>query len=260
MGADEGAVVSVRLVALCLEDRDPAVRGAAARALIALKHCSPAVLTLAAALTHTQLRVRRHAAQALGKMGAAAVGAAAQLGNALSDSSADVRRNAALALNSFSEGNQQHATKLVVALRDASHKVRRNAAQALGRIPSAAADSTLTEALSDVLSSDVNNDVRKRAADALGLLGPSISAEAIRCLGAVLVRDSHPDVRRLCAVALSKMGLASRAALGSLNESMQQELVPQIRGLVNSIVTKLTNQSLKRAQHQQPTCHSWPIN
>ena len=59
MGVDEGAVVSVRLVALCLEDRDPAVRGAAARALIALKHCSPAVLTLAAALTHTQLRVRR---------------------------------------------------------------------------------------------------------------------------------------------------------------------------------------------------------
>jgi HEAT repeat protein len=225
---------------------------------------------LIAALSDGDAGVRRHAAQALGGMGPAASPAATQLGKTLQDPNGDVRRNAALAMNSIGaragsghasssaggDGGAGVSERLVGALSDSSYKVRRNAVQALGKLGAGAGPDVVVP-LCGLLQSDGHIDVRKRSADALGLVlsglrgttgsteGAAATADkaGLNALAATLSSHADSDVRRLSALALARVGACAGGlasdVVGVLKEVCENDDCPKVRGLARQTVDKL---------------------
>ncbi len=122
----------------------------------------PAVPPLIRALNDADSRVRKSAAEALGKIGG--VRAVRTLIRALNDSDWDVRSGAAEALGRIGEPAVE---PLINALNNSDTTgVRVNAAQALGRIGDSRAVKPLERALNDA-----DSRVRKSAAEALRRFG-----------------------------------------------------------------------------------------
>jgi HEAT repeat protein len=144
------------------------------------------------ALKDEDERVRRRAAEALGKMKAEA--AVPQLMEALRDEASFVRRSAVYALGAMK--TEAASPSLVEALKDEDERVRRRAAEALGKMKAEAAVPQLMEALRDK-----DSDVRRSAAQALG----AMKAEAGIPSLVEALKDKDSDVRTSAAEVLGEM-------------------------------------------------------
>ena len=193
---DARAGAEVDTLARDLEDRDPAVRDRAARALGDLRDAG-AIPALVAALADG--RVGRGAVWALTQFTDRRL--VAPLVGALSLPDATAR---ALAAGKLAElGDRAAVPALVATLADEDEHVREEAARALGCLGDRGALEPLLRALQD----DHGAHVREEAAAALGALG----AADERCVEALLAarHDRHVMVRRAAAEALAALGRPS---------------------------------------------------
>jgi HEAT repeat protein len=168
--------------------------------------------------------VRQTAAEALGRLGKDARPATEPLTAALKDKSDTVRAAAAEALGRIGPDAKDAAPALVEALRDkkADRSVRLFAAFALGRIdptPPNLAVAALGEVLRDAESPA---EVRKAAADSLGLLGKG-AEDAVPALAEALNDTKNVEVRRSAAVALAQIGSPAVKALPELRQATRDE-------------------------------------
>lgn len=150
------------------------------------------------------MRQRRNAAFALGKLGSAAASALPSLKKHLKDDDAkEVREAAAYALGDIgleslkSLDDPTLVEVLAAALKDSNPLVRRSAAYALGNFEARA--KSAQGALEAVLASDPSPAVRQNIAWALGKIGP----ETITSLKAAL-RDADPAVQRDAAKSIGR--------------------------------------------------------
>jgi HEAT repeat protein len=164
------------------------------------------ITALLNALTDSNGNVRRHAANALGKLGSEGVIPA--LLNAIEHSNADVRGNAAYALGQL--GSEAAIPALLNAIKDSDYLVRHRAAYALRQLGSEAAIPGLLNALTDS-----NGNVRRHAANTLGDLGSEAAIPGL--LNAI--EHSNADVRGDAAHALGKLG--SEAAIPILLNALK---------------------------------------
>ncbi len=164
------AVPATQALVVALRDRSPDVRLRAAEALGRVGAAAGAAASepLAAALRDTDALVSAEAAKALGLMGDAAAPAAGALGQALGHSQVAVRREAARALARVGRRAEPALAALVAALSDKDKTVCSQAARALGRIgaPARGAVPRLT-----ALSRDPDVLVSREAQGALESIG-----------------------------------------------------------------------------------------
>jgi HEAT repeat protein len=192
------AQVIPRLTAV-LKDRNPELRRTAAQSLgkIARKEAVPALVE---ALRDPDAGVRRHAAWALGMIGADALGPdRSPLAALLFDADPGVREAAATALGMT--GDTQAGIELLLerlqepgTLSDS----KRLAAASLGGMEARSAVTALIRLLSDP-----DARVRRWAAAALGEIADE---QAVKPLGALLMKDPDPGVRLEAAFRLGKFG------------------------------------------------------
>jgi HEAT repeat protein len=165
--------------------------------------------TLEDALEHSDPRVRRSAAYALGAFGSLAESALPALKKTLGDSHPSVRQNAAWAVGRIA-ANIDTATLLELCdlLRDKNALVRRDVAAALESLGKTVKPATLKvtgKPLLDLVKSDSDEVVRKTALGALAALsskelaghGPDLYP---------LLDSKDPDTARKAAYVLAKMG------------------------------------------------------
>jgi HEAT repeat protein len=170
--------------------------------------------------------VRQAAAAAVGKLTVEdARGAVTALTGVLKDSYAPARLAAADALRGLGKDAAAAAPALADLLKDKSAAVllRMQAALALGRIgaPDAlTAVGALKEALAD---SKGPQEVRKAAADAIGLLGKDAASETATTLGAALDSKEPLELRRAAATALDRFGADAKPAISGLKKSLKDE-------------------------------------
>lgn len=188
-----------------LSDRDWQVRVRAAEALSA---CSdPAVVPhLAAALQSPDFRLRRAAAEALGKRGSEGVDA---LLTSLTHKTLEVRQAALMGLRAAGNGSVAH---ILSVLDERSLPRRRAAVEALTILRSHDAIPALIECLGDI-----DTELRWRAASALGELQAPAATEPLL----LLLGDLIGQVRWAAATALGQ--IASPRALGPLLAALQDD-------------------------------------
>ena len=145
------------------------------------------------ALSDDDFDVRRHAAEALGKLGDKR--AVDPLINALSDDDFWVRLSAAEALGRL--GDTRAVDPLIKMLSDDYSGVRRDAAEALGLLADKRAVDPLIEALADN-----DSHVRREAAEALGRLGDKRAVDPL----IEALADDDSGGRRSAAEALEQLG------------------------------------------------------
>lgn len=192
--------------------------------------------------------VKRNAALALARMGAAAEVAVPQLAMRLKEPDSDVRKNAAFALGRIGAGAKVAVPELIKLLEEKDLGVKSTAAYALGEIGIAA--EVAVPRLIELLE-DPDSDVRKNAALALGKYGrggkdavpqliilledtfvASAAAEALGMMGET-AKDAVPHLIRLLedpdSTVKSSSSLAGESirALGCLGAAAK-DLVPQI--------------------------------
>lgn len=186
-------------------------------------------------LNHTNLRIRRSAAFALGKTGPAAARAVPHLVRALQDPEASVREAAAFSLGELGPSVAPGAfpNLLEVLTEDRNPQVRRSAAFALGSFgPKAIAAADPLQAC----LRDKDPGVRQNAAWALGRLGPRIGKTAIAKLIEGL-EDKDSLVRRDVAGALGEIGHDARAAIAPLLARFRQDVDVVVRkAALNALV------------------------
>jgi HEAT repeat protein len=187
-----GAASVVPNLINALSDADSGARRDAAGALGRVGDAS-AVSPLLKALKDKHPSVRYASAWALGKIGSTF--AVPALLEALHDEDRDVRRVAARGLGWI--GDPKAIALLAEALKDSSSGVRRDAAGALGRV----GDTTAIEPLLTALA-DRRDTVRYTAARALGQIGDSVAVPGLL----QSLRDEDRDVRRAAAEALREIG------------------------------------------------------
>jgi HEAT repeat protein len=192
--------------------------------------------------------VRARAAHALGRMGADAEPAVADLLKLTSDGKAEVRREALTALGRIAPRDRSVAAALAGARKDPDAGVRRAAARALGgsgpdavhALAEALADSdedvcvAATGSLArigpkavDALGSALKHrkaQVRRLAILALGELGPDVPG-AVPAL-ARAARDSDAQARRLAVALLDRPGKETRRALEALAKALSDPDAP----------------------------------
>jgi HEAT repeat protein len=211
-----------RLLA-ALRDEDRYVRRDAAEALGKLGAATLDVVNgLLAALCDDQDEdVRRYAAEALGKLGAASPDVTAGFLTALlHDDVWYVRRDAAAALGQLGAATPDVVSGLLAALRDDKNaSVRRDAAAALGQLGAATPD--VVSGLLAALRDDKNASVRRDAAEALGQLGAA-TPDVVSGLLAAL-RDDDQDVRRYAVAALGKLGAATPDVVSELLAALRDD-------------------------------------
>lgn len=175
-----------------LRSPDPATRMAAAQRFVAVAPPSPATaqVLVSALASESNHNVHVTIAQALGSLGPAAGGSAAELTHLLRDEHADVRQAAAQALGNLGPVAAAAVPALATATTDHDHEVRIAAVDALGKIgpPARAAVPELAAAVHDPISY-----VRLEAVTALARIDPSDSA--VQSAFAHGLRDSQEDVR-----------------------------------------------------------------
>ena len=180
-----------------LQNADPKVRQASARALGNPPHDVPAaVAALTAAVSDPDYEVREEAAQSLGQIGAAAKSSLVALEGALRDRHRSVRTTAALAIYSIDTHRRSYVPVLCRALQAGDGPVFLEVAQ----MGSAAewAVPTLTSLLSHKQPS-----IRALAAKTLGGIGaPAASALSSLQLRA---RDNHAAVRKAARIAIERI-------------------------------------------------------
>jgi len=147
---------------------------------------------------------------ALGRIGSAAGGAVAAV---LSWASHVEHRDTVIAaIGNFGPAAAEAIPLLMEALRGDDDWRKRGAAEALGKIgPAAAPAGSL---LVDALRSDLRY-VRQSAATALGLIGPPAPAGAVDALSSLVVSDSDSEVREAAAPALARLTAPDPAPLAS---------------------------------------------
>jgi len=170
------------------------------------------------------------------------------------DESPDVRKSAASALGSL--GDKRAVEPLVIALKDESPDVRKSAALALGRLGDKRAIEPLAAALQD-------KEVRSVAASLLACFGDSRAVKplleyskedmATMVVGGALtlinpppveslielLKDRNPNVRRMAAFALSRVG--DQQAVEPLIEAMKDEHTDWAQGAVAAALAELDN-------------------
>jgi len=157
-------------------------------------------------LKNAQPRVRRDAAEELGRIRGAAGTSVPPLEQALRDPSAEVRVAAAGALAAIDPARADAAVQVAIeALKDKSDAARRAAAWMLGDLEKKAAPACAT--LSAMLR-DPDGELRWAAANALGEIGPA-SAGALPGLLALL-SDKDANLRATAADALAQIGGEAR--------------------------------------------------
>ena len=195
---------------VALRDPDAGLRCAAAEALARL---GPAALdaapALVGALNDPDIGVRWHAAVALAAIGP---GAVEPLNGALRSTVPETRQGAALALGRMGPGAAGALHALLGALEDPEAGVRERVAESLGLIGQGAAASVgpLVRALADP-----DPYVEGRAAEALGRIG----AEAVPALAAALA-DRERTVRWCAAIALGRVGERAGEAVPALAKAL----------------------------------------
>jgi len=240
------------LVAL-LADADAETKGHVAMALGRIGPDAAAALpSLIAAAGDTDANVRQNVVEALGRIGAQDPGVVPALAAALRDDDYNVVLFAITALRHVGAGAAEAVPALVevlpenpsaisalaaigpaaqdavpalvdVALEGINSDVTREAARALGDISDVAV-ATVTERLGDS-----NSDVRARAAEILGVLGPR-AASAVPPLAEAL-QDEIPAVQSSAARALGDIGPAAEAALPQLREALANRVEGAVYGL-----------------------------
>jgi HEAT repeat protein len=199
----------VQTLLTALGDDDKAVRESAAQAL---GRIGPAAMpTLITNLTDTNAQIRGAAAEALGRFGPTAADAVPALITALSDGDIWGRWNAAQALGQIGRTAADAVPALITALTDADSEVRASAAQALGQI-----GPTEAEAMPVLITalSDADSEVRASAAQALGRIEPA-AADAVPAL-IIVLGDTDKKVRWFAARALGWIGPAATDAVPAL--------------------------------------------
>jgi HEAT repeat protein/beta-lactamase regulating signal transducer with metallopeptidase domain len=176
-----------------LKDTDAEVRKHAMQALTRLG-APLAYDALIAALKDEDAEIREQAAFSLGQSGDKR--AVAALGAALKDAEPDVRQQAAFALSQL--GAAESVPALRAALKDEDEDVREQALFALTQLGDKASTPAIAEALKDP-----SEDVREQALFALSQLGDPSAVPAIL---PVLAKDESDDVRQQAAFALSQIG------------------------------------------------------
>jgi HEAT repeat protein len=175
---------AARVAIAGLNDASPIVRVAAAHAVMSLPQAEAASLLLPL-LTDKLEFVRREAAYALGETRSRS--AVASLTNVLiSDKEMTVRSAAAVALGEIGDESAVQPLAQVLTAQPSKKKkakaepndfVKRAAAQALGRIKSRSGVDVLIATLANEAN---DNDVRREAATALGLIGDSSATAALQ--------------------------------------------------------------------------------
>lgn len=179
-------------------------------------------------LNDSDAKVRRSAAFALGRIGAAVRSAAPDLARRLlKDDDAGVRDMAASAIGDIAKAlqgahralwNDAGGTLILALKKDKDARVRRSAAYALGSFgpPASGTVDVLSAALKDADSS-----VRQNAAWALGQIGENAGGAATVLCGCL--HDKDALVRRDAAGALGSIGKAASSAVAPLIDLVKSE-------------------------------------
>lgn len=221
-----------------LDEPDPDMREAIARALGAISDEHPVVSALIVALDDPDQLVRESAAIGLGSVGPSAAAAGPALRSRCADGWPAVAAAARDALRRIGEevpqtlsGPDEDATRTVrdrlpqrlADLRSEDERTRGISTFEIGKLGPGAAEAV--PLLSGLLSIDRNLDVRWSAAWALGKMGAA-ATEAVPALARAIVHDRDPDVRAESAWALGRIarehvavrGIAVRVLSGSLRD------------------------------------------
>jgi HEAT repeat protein len=219
-----------------LQDKDPNVRAASARAIGNMGRVAEplgVVPALVSALKDPSDEVRYSAAFALGAIGAgeatpiSSAELRAQTVNAAvpalvevldNDQKENVRQEAAQALGYFEADASAAAPDLAKALNDPDSQIRRTATDALIKMGSSA--KAVVPALIGRLSSP-QDDGRSNAAEVLGAMGRDAKSAAPSLVP--LLKDKDPQVRIEAAAALGKIGEDQALALPVLMEFLDSE-------------------------------------
>ena len=195
-----------------LQDREEAVRTAAAEAIALVGPLDQADTdTLAEGLVSPDNVVRAQTAQALGTIGAAAEDAAPALVEAMADRNDRVRAEAVEALGKIGESAAAVAVPgLVRALRDQDNWVSAKAAEALGQMGESD-DATIAALIGSL--NHLNPEVRRNAAEAIGILGAAGAAAGTGLALEEAARDEDGGVRSQAILALGTMGCTSTASV-----------------------------------------------
>lgn len=207
---EEAATARSALAGLLLDDPDPDMREAAARALGAIRPDEDAVSFLVSALDDLDHLVRESAAEGLQTVGPpVALSAAERLSRLLDDPWPTVRRAAARALAVLDPGRP--LPELAVGQTDA-HRLR--------------VEARLADLL-EGLGSDVERQ-RQIATFEIGKLGPE-AASAVPLLADLYDVDANLDVRWSAAWAFGKMEERALGAIPSLLRGLEHDLDPDVR-------------------------------
>lgn len=229
-----------RLIEVLVKDQSPSVRRGAAYALgVFGETAAEARPTLTQALRDKQASVRQNAAWALGRAGNAA--SVPDLCERLGDEAVLVRRDAASALGQLSArlGRQQlrGAARPLLALARAERDavVRKSALGALAAI----ADET-HRAMADELAAllqDKDREAARSAAFALGNMGGPAARRAMSLLRESLT-DSDPGVQALAAAVLANAG--DVAVVEDLARALKASKSPEVRRNCAIAITRLS--------------------
>jgi HEAT repeat protein len=193
-----------RVAAAGLTDLAPIVRATAAHAILSLPQADAATLLIPLLQDKSEF-VRREAAFALGETRSGSAVAPLEV-VLLNDKETGVRGAAAVALGEIGDESAAPALARVLAGQPEKKKakaesnvfVMRAAARSLGQIKSRASVDVLIAALANEAN---DNDVRREAATALGLIGDTAAAPALQAAFAsidpYLAEAAHAALRRL---------------------------------------------------------------
>ena len=232
---DPADVAVVAALTKCLADQDASVR----RLALSAAHRFPldgivqSLPQLIAMLSHPQESAdsRAAAARLIGSLEKAALDAIPALVRAAGgDPDPTVRSACVLSVCRAAPAEDAVAALRPVLRQDSQANLRGLAAMRLGKLGEAAAAAApeLAAALADR-----DEGVRRKAADALALLGPAAVAPTMQKLDATDV-----GVRRLAAFVLGKLGADAKPALDALRK-LQQDSDPEVKQLAELAVRRI---------------------
>ncbi len=205
-------------------DSDPFVRRWALHALWNIRKDPRTLRTLAALLADKSMDVRIATAHVLGDFGAAAKEVAPSVRAALKDPEWQVRHVAAESL--WLIARDAEALKALIALaNEPDSQARSQGAASLGfalRSETNPPAGPLPEAVTTLIAAlkDKDDQVRMRAAEALGRIGPAAKA-AVAVLAQRLQAEDEDAVHSAAAEALGRIGPDAKPALGVLTRHLK---------------------------------------